>query len=108
MRLRVRSSPQTGPAFVLRSWRNCCCPDAARIPSPAWLLPKLLIAEPQRRCLKTGKHPGQHFAEPMPMQKTGEGQQPGSARDFLIGEADLDGFLGRLEFNELGHCLCDG
>src|SRR2546425_1254564 len=51
--------------------------------------------------LETGKHLGQQIAEPMPMQKAGEAQQPGPTRDSLIREADLDGFVGSLEFNEL-------
>src|SRR5260370_17058733 len=32
-------------------------------------------------------------------------QQPGATRNFLVGKADLDGFMRSLEFNELGHCL---
>src|SRR5438552_8320547 len=41
----------------------------------------------------------------MPMQEAGESQQPGPTRDSLIREADLNGFLGSLQFNEFGHCL---
>lgn len=41
----------------------------------------------------------------MPVQETGKGQQPGATGYFLVREADSDGFIGRLEFNELGHCL---
>ena len=54
------------------------------------------------------QHLGQQLTEPMPVQKTGEGQQAGSATDFLVGEADLDGLLRRFEFNEFGHCLVTG
>lgn len=50
------------------------------------------------------EHAGQQCAQPMPVQKTGEGEQPGAPGNFLIGEADLDGLLGCLEFNEAGHC----
>src|SRR5260370_15353377 len=32
-------------------------------------------------------------------------QQPGATRNFLVGKADLDGFMRSLEFNEFGHCL---
>jgi hypothetical protein len=39
------------------------------------------------------------------MQETGEDQQTGATRNFLVGKADLDGFSGGLEFNEFGHCL---
>jgi len=41
----------------------------------------------------------------MPLQESGKGQQTGATGNFLIGETDLDGFMGRLKFNELGHCL---
>src|ERR1022692_3878878 len=41
----------------------------------------------------------------MPVQEIGEGYQTGAARNFLVGKADLDGLIGSLEFNELGHCL---
>ena len=54
--------------------------------------------------LELGQHPRQQIAEAMPVQETGKGQ-PGATGNFLVGETDLDGFIGSLEFNELGHCL---
>jgi hypothetical protein len=41
----------------------------------------------------------------MPVQKIGKGQQTGATGNFLVGEADWDGLIGSLEFNEFGHCL---
>jgi hypothetical protein len=41
----------------------------------------------------------------MPVQETGKGQQTGTTGNFLVGEADLNGFIGSLQFNEFGHCL---
>lgn len=41
----------------------------------------------------------------MPVQETGEGEQAGATGNFLVGEADSDGLIGGLEFNEVGHCL---
>ena len=52
-----------------------------------------------------GQQLGQELSQPVPMEKTGEGQQPGSPADFLVGEADFDGFLSGFELNEFGHCL---
>jgi hypothetical protein len=41
----------------------------------------------------------------MPVQETGKGQQTGATGNSLVGEADLDRFIGSLELNEFGHCL---
>jgi len=54
--------------------------------------------------LEPGQHARQQLAEAMPVQETGEGQEPGATGNFLISEADWDGFMGSLEFNEFGHC----
>jgi len=46
---------------------------------------------------------GQLPAQAMPVEKAGEGGQPGVAGNLLVGEPDLNGLRGRGEFNELGH-----
>lgn len=48
---------------------------------------------------------GHQVFEPVPLQKSSESEQAGSASDFLVGKTDLDGFLGRFEFNKFAHCL---
>ena len=48
---------------------------------------------------------GQPLPKSMPLEKTGEGQKSGSSTDFLVGEADLNGFFAVRQFNEFGHCL---
>lgn len=55
--------------------------------------------------LELREHAGQKIAEAMPVEEAGEGEEAGAAGNFLIGEADLNGFVGSLELNELGHCL---
>jgi len=47
----------------------------------------------------------QLLSEPMPVQKTGKGRQPRMPADTLVGEANLDRFLPRSQFNKPGHCL---
>ena len=39
------------------------------------------------------------------MEEAGEGEEAGPPGNFLVGETDLDGFLGRGQFNKFGHCL---
>ena len=39
----------------------------------------------------------------MSVQEIGKGQQ--TIGNLLVGEADWDGFIGCLEFDEVGHCL---
>jgi len=46
------------------------------------------------------QHTFQGLAEPLPVQKTAEGRDARVAGDLLVGEPDLDGFGGSLEFNK--------
>jgi hypothetical protein len=51
------------------------------------------------------QHPRQQRAKAVPVQEAGKRQQSGPAGNFLVGEADLDGFIGCWELDEFGHCL---
>lgn len=52
-----------------------------------------------------GEQLGQQIRKPVPVQKSGEGEQSGPAADLLNGETDLDGFFAVMQLNKLGHCL---
>ncbi len=50
-----------------------------------------------------GQQTTEQPAKAMPLEKSGKGRQPGVRRNFLIGETDLDGLTGGLQFNKTGH-----
>ena len=66
----------------------------------------------RRDRLGTFAHVRQHLpkpcAEAVPMQESAEGDQAGMSADFLVGEADLDRLVGRVNLDEFGHGLVTG
>lgn len=71
-------------------------------PEPHRILEGLIPTAPS---FELGHDPLQQLAETMPVQEAGKSQQPGATGSFLVREADWDGFIGRWEANEFGHCL---
>ena len=55
-----------------------------------------------------GKHVPQQFLITVPPGKTLDRRLSGMPAQFLIGEADFDGFLARMQCNFLGHHLVRG
>jgi hypothetical protein len=69
---------------------------------PQGILEGLITPPP---LFELGQHARQQLADAMPVQEAGKSQKTRATGNFLIREADLDGFVRSLELNELGHCL---